>query len=124
MSLPLSDVIGDFADEATVSSFTVTRQTEGSYVNGRLVAGSTSSLTIEALIQPISGRELIESLPEGQSVNETRLLYTTTLLQTRTATDNPDRVTFEGEPWTVINVEKWDAWGDVFYKVLISRREQ
>lgn len=93
-------------------TYTVTRRTASTYVAGRAVAGSSSTLTITASVQPASGREL-ERLPEGRRAKETRVLYTTTPLYVggQGAAYEADRIAIGGATWEVQHVEAWPAAG-------------
>jgi len=75
----------------------------GTYVNGLYVPGSATSLTIEASIQPASGRH-ISALPEGQRAEETRIVWTKTRLRTR-EDGAPDTVLIGSENYTVIDTK-------------------
>jgi hypothetical protein len=54
---------------------TVKRKTAGSYVNGFWVAGTDTTLTIKASVQPLSGKD-IELLPEGKRLAGGYKLFT------------------------------------------------
>lgn len=105
-----------------VKTYTVTRQVEGSYVDGVYTPGGISNFTVDASVQPISGMEL-ENLPEGQHAENTRVLYTTTAeLFPRNPTNEADEIAIDGEDWEVFNVETWFAFGCTHYKCLIARK--
>jgi len=87
----------------------VIRQAVGTYTDGRFVpAANQPKVTITAVIQPLSGREL-EALPEGQSAEDTRVVFTEYKLVTRTPTSSPDQIEYDGELWRVYQVERWDG---------------
>jgi hypothetical protein len=103
-------------------TYTVTRRAaETDDTHGRRVAGATSTLSIVASIQPMSGRDL-QGLPEGQRSDENVTIYTTTFLTTRSPTNAPDLVTFGGEPYEVFRVETWVAFGRTHYRAYAARR--
>lgn len=106
----LSDVISTFA----TGTYTVTRRAASTYSNGVRVAGSTSTLSITASVQPVTGREL-ERLPEGMRTTEVVKLYTTTALRTADSGD-PDHISIDGETYEVQLVERWTAKG--YYKIM------
>ncbi len=102
--------------------YTATRTTDGGGydADGLAIAGSASTFSVAGSLQPVSGREL-RDLPEGQRGDETRVIYTLTELRTRTSTHRPDVLAIDGEPWTVIKVERFDAFGDTHYRAYVSR---
>ena len=101
--------------------YTVTRVTDGGYdADGIAIAGSSSSFSAAGSLQPVTGREL-RDFPEGQRGDEIRVLYTLTECRTRVGTHAPDVITIDGEPWTVVKVEKFDAFGDTHHRVYVSR---
>lgn len=105
----------------TVTSFitgtyTVTRTPAATFVDGWAVPGTATTLSIEAGVYPLTGREL-EVMSEGQHGSEVRQLYTLTELWTRTPTHEPDQVTVDGELWTVQRLDKYPS----YYRALIAR---
>lgn len=118
--MALSDVITAFA----TGTYTVTRYGSGTYSNGVLVAGSTSTISVVASVQPVTGRDL-QVLPEGQHSIETKVVYTTTELKSRDASNAGDRISIGGESWEVFRVEKIEAFGGNLsgnhYKAFVSR---
>lgn len=116
--MALVDVIASFA---TPGPYTVTRTTASTYLNGRLVAGTTSQFTITASVQPVSGRDL-KALPEARHGEEVRVVYTTTALNTLIPTHAADVVTLDSEPWEVFRVERWQAFGNTHYRAFVARR--
>lgn len=86
--------------------------------HGRRVAGAAASFTFDASIQPASGRQ-IKALPEARHTEEIRVVYTVTELR---GGPRGDIVTIAGEPWEVIRVETWDAYGSVHYRAYIARQ--
>ena len=52
-----------------LESVTLTRKATGAYVNGHYVEGAASSSTIDANIQPLSGKEILQ-LPEADRTRE------------------------------------------------------
>jgi hypothetical protein len=66
---------------------TVSRAGTSSYdSDGKYVPGALTTLTIQAINQPLSGREL-QRLPEGLRTKETRQFYTTTELRAASVAD-------------------------------------
>lgn len=102
-------------------TYTVTRTAVGTRTNGRYTPGATSTFDITASVQPVTGRDL-QSLPEGQRAEETRIVYTTTELRTRTATVDPDSISIDSETWAVVKVERWQAFGNTHYRAFVARQ--
>lgn len=101
--------------------YTVTRKTVGGYdEDGMAVAGSTSMLSAAGSLQPVTGREL-RDLPEGKRGDEIRVLYTLTEIRMQSPTHEPDVITIDGEPWTTVKVERFDAFGETHYRAFFSR---
>lgn len=116
--MPLSDVIAQFH----TGSLNVRRAVTGTHVDGIYQPTSTTTITTDALhtsVQPISGRAL-RDLPEGQRSEDTRWLWTTTELRTRTPSNDPDIVELEGDDWRVIKIERFRILDD-FHRVTITR---
>jgi hypothetical protein len=104
------------------ASYTVTRAGAGAITTGRYVPAATTTATMIAVIQPVTGR-LLESLPEGQSADETRVCFTEYALRTRTPAGAADLVTFQSEQWAVYQVEMWEGLsGSPHYRAMLSRQ--
>lgn len=117
--MSLTDVIGVFG----TGTYTVTRTAAGARTLGRYAPGATSTFTIAASVQPLTGRE-IKALPEGDHADEHRVVYTTTELRTLMASVGaPDSVSIDGEAWDVARVEKWPGpSGTTHYRARVSRK--
>jgi phosphoribosylaminoimidazole carboxylase (NCAIR synthetase) len=115
MSLP--GVIDTFK---TAASYSITRTLAGSAVNGRYTAGAADALDIVASVQPVTGDDL-KTLPEAQHTDSVIVIYTETELYTRTATHEPDVITFEAETYELFKVEKWSHTGQIFYRAYAGR---
>lgn len=113
--MSVTDSIGALA----TGTYSVSRRASGSFTQGRYTPGTLALLTITASVQPVRGRDL-RVLPEGQRAEDTRVVYTTTELRTRTDSTEPDRVSIGGEPFNVFRVEKWDAFGTTHYRAFVA----
>jgi hypothetical protein len=102
-------------------TYTVTRTVAGSYVQGRYVPGGTTTLNVDASVQPITGRDLL-ALPEGQRTEEMRVVFAKTELRTRGPSNDPDRLTIDGEAWEVRNVERWQGLAETHYRAVVARQ--
>jgi len=116
--MSLLDVINRFA----TGTYTVTRRGAGTYdTAGVFVEASSSTFTITAVLQPLSGRTL-DAQPSGQRGVDTRLLHTATLLRTRDGDGAPDVVTIGSESWVVLECQPWvHPTGGSFYRVRVER---
>ena len=102
--MPLTDVIATFSTAAADGSpggYPVTRRAAASFGStGLVVSGGTSSLTVDACVQPLTGRTDVV-LPEGVHVNDVRVIDTAVPMQA-----NPsDLITIAGEPFAVFRVD-------------------
>jgi hypothetical protein len=98
----------------------------GSRVDGKWVEGTPKEFTIEASVQPLSGKEL-ENLPEGRRKRAAFKLFTDTSLRTVNQ-ENPDLVRLESasqtqgteEVYEVITVAHWNNAVLPHYEIVIS----
>lgn len=100
----------------STNTYVVTRSNPGSYdVNGRAVAGSTTTLTIYASIQPLGGGEL-EYLPEGLRTDQVVAVWTDTRLQTTSVANATaaDVIQYGTDTYEVKTVEDWSESGKIF----------
>lgn len=110
--MDLSGLINRFA----TGTYVVTRRgatTTGS--DGRGTDAASSTFSVQACVQPLSGREL-QRLTQGLRASEVRKLYTTSVLK---AIDAPDVVTIDGADWQVEDDEDYSAGG--YYKYTVRK---
>lgn len=90
----------------------VTRGTAGTLAAGVFTAGATTQLTLTAMVQPVSGRDLLR-LPEGLRTRELVAVFTPTALRTTDehAGTPADRFTWQGRTYEVQLVEEWSHLG-------------
>lgn len=101
-------------------SYTVTRTAAGTHTAGRYTPGSTSTFTVDAVVQPVTGREFVP-MPECPAGHENKLVHCTTALATL-AGGRADRIALDGgEPWVVYHAEFWSHTGETFCRALVSR---
>jgi hypothetical protein len=101
-------------------TYSVTRAANaGTYVDGVFVPGSTSTLSIAASVQPVSGREL-QRLPEGLRTRELLSLFTVDALLVEAPGVRPDIITIRSETWQVERVERFAELGN-YYHVIVSK---
>lgn len=103
------------------SALTVTRRAAGSYSAGVFVAGSTSTLTVTALVAPVTGEDL-QRLPPGRSSSDARALLTATaVLVPRDVAGNGqggDLVSIGGVSYEVERVEHFSGAGMSGYRAV------
>lgn len=129
--MPLIDSLYDFqtgpGPGVGPAPYTVTRTAKATYgTDGRSVAGATSTFTVNAVVVPMTGRDLL-LFPEAARAGETQWLYSDTLLFTRSETTEPDVVTInnaEGnaESWVVKNVQHFEFLDEEFWRCQVARR--
>lgn len=89
--------------------------------NGRPVsAGANADFNISCSIQPLRARDK-EMLPEGYRNSEAFNLFTGTKLNT-VEDRNPDKVTWQGEVFEVLSVERWTNEIISHYKAVIVKQ--
>lgn len=114
--MDLASVIDSFL----TGTYTVTRTAkQAPDANGVYVSPSTSTVSIDACVQPLVGREL-ERLPEGLRGREVRVVYTATQLFTADGTHEPDSITIGSGTWQVQTSEPWEELGG-YYRAVIQK---
>ncbi len=109
----LSNVIASLA----TGTYTVTRWAADSYdTNGVLVKGATSTLSVLACVQPLTGRDL-QRLPEGRRTREGKAVYTATALRVEPVAD---RISIDGETYEVESVRVWYDSGAYYRAVALK----
>lgn len=119
-------MLNEAIEDHKTGDYVVTRTTGATWVMGRKVAGTESTFSISASVQPAPGEELVDA-PEGASLEDIRVIYTATRLIARRngtpgASDeddtdrvDPDVIAIDGEAFEVYKVAKWDHWGETHY---------
>lgn len=115
--MSLLDTIADLG-----STYTVTRRGAPTSVKGIMTAApTTTTLSITASVQPVSGRDQ-QNLPDAMRTRELRVVFTATEIMPVRPGYVADVVTYGGEPWEVLRSEKWEAFGDTFWRAYIARK--
>ncbi len=110
----LGDVIGRFQ----TGTYTVTRRAANTLVKGRLVAGSDSTFSIDAVVVPVTG-EALAKLPEAFHGKSVYTIMTKTQIGNQNATvGKGDLVSIDGHDHTVESVSKWTAFGQTTYSAI------
>lgn len=109
--MDLSSVIASF----NTGTYTVTRPAASTFTLGRLDTPSTTTVSIQASVQPLTGREL-KKLPEGLRTEELRWVYTATELRSQPT----DSIAIDGAAWAVQQVESWGTLG-AYFRALVMK---
>lgn len=110
------------AADGTPGGYVVTRTPSGTFVNGRYTPGTPTTFTIDAVVEPDSGRE-IKVLAEGQFAEDTKVLWTSTQLVTMSPNNVPDTLVINGDIYSVARIEgPWNMSNVTFYKVSVARQ--
>jgi hypothetical protein len=109
--------------QAVPQNVTVTRAAASAYdVNGRVSLGSASSFSIQAAVQPATGRDLMR-LPEAFRVSDVQAVWSPVPLRTfdqPSATPADVLTLANGAIYQVEHVEDWSGNG-TYFKVLARR---
>lgn len=113
--MDFSSVVLSFA-----SSYTVIRRSPSAFgSDGRLDAPSTSTLSVRACVQPVTGRDL-QRLPEGLRTQEILAVYSMTELYTQGTSQAPDLISIDGDSYEVQSVERWGNLG-AYWKAIVLK---
>lgn len=85
---------------------TVTRGAAGSYSHGIYSAGTTSTLTIQASVQPTKPNDTL-LLPELRRNDKAFVLFSDTVLNLVNGSTPPDRVSLFGETFEILAQDPW-----------------
>lgn len=100
-------------------TYTITRRTSDTYTNGLRTPGTSSTFTLDASVQPVTGSDL-KILPEARRTEDVRVFWTTTQLQTL---PNPDVITIASENYEVFQVFTHSLLSRVpFYRIFCARQ--
>jgi hypothetical protein len=111
----LSDAILQLA-----SPYTVTRRAANGYgSDGRAIAPTTSTVTVQAVVEPLKGKD-VARLPEGLRTRRSKVVFTPTQLYAQEGGQNPDRISIDGEAYEVQAVERWYELGGFYRAVVVG----
>lgn len=114
--MDLSDVIASF----TTGTYVVTRASgPGTYTGGRLVAPNTTTLPVDACVQPTEGRDL-RKLSEGERVREAKTVFSVDELKTRSAANAADVIAIDGDSYEVVKVQRFAELGN-YWKTIVLK---
>ena len=114
------DFVTNVLSNLATGTYQVIRRAVGTIEKGRVIAGDTSTLTIEASVQPAAGRDLLR-LPEGRRTTETRTVFTSTELFVggQGTANEADLLCIDDATWEVQHCEKWPG----YFKATVQRTE-
>ena len=127
--------LNESIDALATGTYTVTRRLKGSYTDGIYTAGSSSTLTISAVVESATGLQRVvggfemRTDNDGQHANDIRVIYTRTELFTRSDSYEPDLISLNGRNYTIFRCEPWDlafyeTGNEVHYRALATRVTQ
>lgn len=98
----VSEAFGDFLE-----SVSITRSATGSYIEGVWIPGSTSSVSINAVVQNVQPDDM-RVLEEGMRTSEAIKLHSTADLIPLSEADKTvgDIIAYQGFNWQVVNVAR------------------
>lgn len=100
-------------------TYAIVRTAADTYTNGLRTAGTTSTFTVDASIQPVTGRELF-ALPEARRTQDVRVFWTSVIL---IATPNPDKITIGDETFEIFQIYTHAVLSNTpFYRVYCARQ--
>lgn len=103
------------------TTLTISRPPSGSYVDGQWIEGDPTTVTLTAVVQPMSARERL-LLPEATRSRATVKVYTDESMQAadESAQVAGDRFTWDGRTWEVFSTEHQAAGTLAHYKSLAA----
>ncbi len=105
-------------------TLTVTRRAAGTYVNGVLVPGATTTLSIVGLVAPLSGEEMRREAPGRSSGDVQWVMTATAVLVPRGAPDTAqggDLVSINGISYEVEAVERYAPSWTTGYRARVAK---
>lgn len=106
---------------STSSSYAVTRTPKRTYAHGRAAPGTPSTVTVRAMVAPVTGAEL-ERVTQGREVDAVIQVFSVDPLYSGTAAHEADVIDVGGTLFEVQEVEDWTALGG-FYRAVASRKD-
>ncbi len=113
--MSLLDVIAHFAGGQFEAGYVVKRRAAGTLTLGRYAEGPLTTLTIEALVVPLSGKDL-KVLPEGRRAEDSLKVISPTELKLG------DIITARGEDWEAYHVEVCIQFGEQHCNAMVARQ--
>ena len=86
------------------------RRRTGKWQGGRMLVDQDETITAIGVIQPTSS-EMLQFFPEGERRNGMITIFTQTILRESDDKKTSDDVTWQGETYKVVRVDRWDDYG-------------
>ena len=86
----------------------------GSYVKGKWVKGSTTTVPIQAIVSPVIKQSMLQFLPENLRAKKVFRLFSNTKLngfQDKEEKQQADEFTLNGETFRIVKVGEWEEVG-------------
>lgn len=86
----------------------------GSYVKGKWVKGSTTTVPIQAIVSPVIKQSMLQFLPENLRAKKVFRLFSNTKLngfQDKEEKQQADEFTLNGETFRIVKVGEWEDVG-------------
>ncbi len=103
------------------TTYSVARTARGSITNGNYSSGAGTTVSITAMVQPVSGDRL-RVMPEGLHAEDVKIVFSLDELYTTGPAYEADKITIEGTQWIVFAVERWSAWGHTHWEAQVSNK--
>ena len=123
--MSFAEVIADLAS----GTYVVTRHltANATIVDGIYTPDATpTTFSIVAAVQPArglprvtGGRDMLSD-EQNQHVVEALVMWTETEVRTRTTLNDPDTMVYNGKTYTIARVERWEAFGEVFFETVLT----
>lgn len=89
--------------------FSILRRT-GQWSGGRMHVSTSQSISAVGVMLPPSSEQL-SFFPEGERRNGQVAIYTETILHLTEGEEIADEVTWQGDRYKIIRVDRWDEYG-------------
>lgn len=86
----------------------------GSYVKGKWVKGTTTTVPIQAIVSPVIKQSMLQFLPENLRAKKVFRLFSNTKLngfQDKEEKQQADEFTLNGETFRIVKVGEWEEVG-------------
>ena len=84
----------------------------GTYVKGKWVKGSTTTVPIQAIVSPVIKQSMLQFLPESLRAKKVFRLFSNTQLkgfQDKEEKQQADEFTLNGETFRIVKVGEWES---------------
>lgn len=88
----------------------IVRRRTGKWQGGRMIVAEDTTFTAIGIVQPPSSEEL-QFFPEGERRKGMVAIYTQAILHLTEGEDVADDVTWRGDEYKIVRVDRWDDYG-------------